>query len=78
MNRACFRVDGHRAFEQDFRAARDVEPAFAVIGAALELADGVARRRFGPFDDFRRQIVDIVEIMTVAQQLEAFRADLAG
>ncbi len=78
LHRAFVGIDGERAFQQDFLAARNVEPALAVIGAGFQLADRLPRRRFRARDDLFGQFVDVVESVAVAQQLQPLRADAAG
>ena len=77
MDRAFIDVDGHRAFQQDFLAPRNVEPTFTVIRTAFQLADRIPCRGLRPGDDFFRQLVDVVQAVAVAQKLHPLRADPA-
>ena len=61
MDGAFVGVDGNGAFEEDLFAARNVEPALAMIGAGLEGADRLPRRALRAGDDLGREIVDVVE-----------------
>ena len=71
-------IDGERAFENDLRAARDVETALAAIRAALEAADRGPRGTFGAGNNFVRELVDIVETVPVAKDLQPLRAHPAA
>ena len=77
MDRARVRIDGNGGFENDLLAARNVEPAFAVIGATPKRADRVPRRALGPGDDLVGQRIDVVEPVALHQQQQSVGADPA-
>jgi hypothetical protein len=49
-HRTFIGVDGHRCLQGDHIAAGHIERALAVIGAGLELANGLTRRVLGAVD----------------------------